>query len=248
MRINLGTKVVTADGKDVGKIDQLVVDPRTDRMQEFVVRKGFFVQHDIIIPIGEVEDRVGNDDDDTIHLRMSAADVEKLPEFVESAYMAPPTGMYPGLFGDTAAGMAGAGMAGAGGWLWPAPIYEPAAEGSLGRAGLPAATTTAGTATDTSSRAVAPGMMGDTLEESRPGNVFLHTGTDVKTRGGDKIGTVEQLLVDPERGKVTEMIVKGGLFSGKEIRIPTQFIEEIDGDAVHVALDKDRLERFTVER
>jgi len=239
MRINLGTKVVTADGTDVGKVDRLVVDPRTDRMQEFVVRKGFFVEHDVIIPIGEVEDRVGNDD--TIHLRMTAEQVKQLPEFIEASYMAAPDGMYPGLFGDSI-GMAGTAS---GGFLWPAPIYEPAAEGSLGRAGLPA---DAPAADSSGSNAVAPGMMEDRLRESRPGNVFLSTGTDVKTRDGDKIGTVDQLVVDPQRGKVTEMIVKKGLFGGKEVRIPTQFIDEIDDDTVYVALDKDRLERFTVAR
>ena len=241
MRINLGTKVMTADGTDVGKIDRLVVDPRTDRMQEFVVRKGFFVERDVIIPIGEVEDRVGNDDDDTIHLRMTADQVKQLPEFVEHSYMAAPDGMYPGLFGDSV-GMAGMG---GGGFLWPTPIYEPAAEGSLGRAGLPAQ---APLGDSGGSNPVAPGMMGDSLRESRPGNVFLSTGTDVKMRGGDKIGTVDELVVDPQRGKVTEMIVKKGLFGGKEIRIPTQFIDEIDDDAVYVTLDKERLERFTVER
>ncbi|MFN2529645.1 MAG: hypothetical protein ABR584_13125, partial [Candidatus Baltobacteraceae bacterium] len=103
-------------------------------MQEFVVRRGFLVEHDVIIPIGEVEEHVGNGDD-TIHLRMTADQVKQLPEFVESSYMAAPNGMYPGLFGDSI-GMAGAG---GGGLLWPGPIYEPAAQGSLGRAGLPAA-------------------------------------------------------------------------------------------------------------
>ena len=240
MRINLGTKVVTSDGKDVGKIDRLVVDPRSDRMQEFVVRKGFFVEHDVIIPIGEVEDHVGNDDE-AIHLRMTADQVKQLPEFVESSYMAAPDGMYPGLFGDSV------GMAGAtgGGLLWPAPIYEPAAQGSLGRAGLPA---DAPLSDGSGSNPVAPGMMGDRLRESRPGNVFLTTGTDVKTRSGDKVGTVDELVVDPERGKVTELIVKKGLFGSKEVRIPTQFIDEIDDDTVYVALDKERLERFVINR
>jgi len=90
--------------------------------------------------------------------------------------------------------------------------------------------------------------MGDRLQEARPGNVFLSTGTDVKTRDGDKVGTVDELVVDPTRGKVTEVIVKKGLFGGKEVRIPTQFIDEIDDDAVYVALDKERLERFTIDR
>lgn len=239
MRINLGTKVVTADGKEIGKIDRLVVDPRTDRMQEFVVRKGFFVEHDTIIPIGEVEDRVGNEDEETVHLRMTADQVKQLPDFVEHSYVAAPDGMYPGLFGDGV----GAGVTG-GGWLWPAPIYEPAAQGSLGRAGLPAQVP----AEDSAGGEVAPGMMRDRLQESRPGSVFLSTGTDVKLRDGDKIGRVEELVVDPERGKVTEIIVKKGLIHHKEIRIPTQFIDEIDDDAIYVSLDNERLERFTVER
>jgi sporulation protein YlmC with PRC-barrel domain len=242
MRINLGTKVMTADGKDVGKIDRLVVDPRSERMQEFVVRKGFFTEHDIIIPIGEVEDRAGNDDDDTVHLRMTADQVKQLPDFVEHSYMAAPDGMYPGLFGDSV----GMGGLGGGGLLWPAPVYMPAAQGTLGRAGLPAEAPLANSGNGGGE--VVPGMMGDRLQESRPGNVFLSTGTDVKTRGGDKVGTVDQLVVDPERGKVTEMIVKKGMFGGKEIRIPTQFIDEIDDDAVYIALDKDRLERFTVDQ
>ena len=240
MRINLGTKVMTADGKDVGKIDRLVVDPRSERMQEFVVRKGFFTEHDIIIPIGEVDDRAGNDDDDTIHLRMTEDQVKKLPDFVEHSYMDAPNGMYPGLFGDSI----GMGGATGGGLLWPSPVYMPATQGSLGRAGLPAQAPLGGGAAG--GNEVAPGTMGDQLQESRPGNVFLTTGTDVKTKGGDKVGTVDQLVVDPERGKVTELIVKQGMFGGKEIRIPTQFIDEIDDDAIYIALDKDRLERFTV--
>jgi sporulation protein YlmC with PRC-barrel domain len=243
MRINLGTKVVSTDGKEVGKIDQLVVDPRTDRMQEFVIRKGFFVEHDVIIPIGWVEDRVGNDDDDAIHLSKTADEVKRLPEFVAANFVAAPDGMYPGLYGDALIGGPAA-YGGGGGWLWPAPIYVPATQGSLGRAGLPA---DAPLADSSGSNPVAPGMMEDRLQESRPGNVFLNTGTDVKTRDGDKIGTVDELVVDPQRGKVTEMIVKKGLLGGKEVRIPTQFIDEIDDDVVYVALDKDRLERFTVD-
>jgi sporulation protein YlmC with PRC-barrel domain len=242
MRINLGTKVVTADGKNVGKIDQLVVDPRSDRMQEFVIRKGFFVEHDVIVPIGWVEDRTRNDDEDTVHLSKTMDEVKRLPEFVEANYVSAPDGMYPGLYSDPL--IAGPAAYGGGGWLWPAPIYEPADQGSLGRAGLPADTPGAARA---GGNPVAPGMMEDVLQESRPGNVFISTGTDVKTRDGDKVGTVDELVVDPKRGKVTEMIVKKGLLGHKEVRIPTQFIDEIDDDAVYVALDKDRLERFTVD-
>jgi sporulation protein YlmC with PRC-barrel domain len=173
---------------------------------------------------------------------MTADQVKQLPEFVEAQYVAAPSGMYPGPFGDGVGGMAG--MGAGGNWLWPAPIYEPANQGSLGSAGLPASDAPL---PGGGSREVAPGTMGDRLEESRPGNVFLSTGTDVKTRDGEKIGTVEELVVDSARGKVTELVVKKAHFGGKEIRIPTQFIDEIDDDTVYVSIDNSRLERFTVD-
>lgn len=226
MQIHLGTKVVTSDGNEIGKIDRLVVDPRTDEMREFVVHKGFFLQHDTIIPIGAVRDQIGNDDKDTIHLMFSSEDVARMPEFVEAAYVAPPDAFYPSTFGTASMD---------GGMLWPAPMYEPAA------------TTGYATAESSTATNVAPGAMTDTLAEARPNSVFLTTGTDVEGTDG-KIGTVDELVVDPKRGKVTELIVRKGLFNGKEIRIPTQFIEEIDDAVVHVALSKERLERFTVEQ
>lgn len=231
MRYNLGAKVYTSDGQEIGTISRLVVDPRRDEVEEFVVEKGFFVSHDVIIPIGQVRDHIGNDDEHEIHLAMTAEDVKKLPQFEEVRYVGAPDDMYPGLLGS---GLApGAAGLGGGGWLWPASAYEPAQSPQ----------------SPTDAAADAPrspfSTMDERVEDSRPGRAFLSTGTDVVAHG-DKIGTVDELVVDERTGKVTELIVKKGLFGGKEIRIPTQFIESIGDDAVHVALDQSRLERFTV--
>jgi uncharacterized protein YrrD len=233
MRMNLGAKVVTKDAQEIGKIDRFIVDPKADRVREFVVRKGFFVEHDILVPMDWVDASFG-DHDNVVHLTQTADAVMQLPEFVEANYAAAPDGMYPGLLGDPFYAYDG------GGWLWPASHYEPAPED-------PAAQNTAVTAVDDgSSNVVLPGLLDDALAESRPGNVIISPGTDVKTRDGDKIGTVDDLVVDPKRGMVTEIIIKKGLINHTEIRIPTQFIEQIADDGVHVTLDKARLERFTV--
>lgn len=230
MQINLGTTVMTADGQDIGKIDRLVVDPRTDRMQEFVVRKGFFVPHDIIVPIGEVDEAASNADDGKVHLRMTADAVQKLPAFEEYAYVAAPNGLYPSGLGMPLADYT---TAYGGGYLWPESRYEPGERTQVGTGDNPTTS--------------APGTMESAMEESRPNSVFITTGTDVKTRDGDKIGTVDELVVDPQRGKVTEIVVKQGLFGTKHVRIPAQLIDEIDAEAVYVSGTKERLERYVVD-
>jgi uncharacterized protein YrrD len=234
MRINLGAKVMTKDGQEIGKVDRFIVNPKSDRLGEFVVRKGFFVEHDILVPVDWVDASFG-DHNNEVHLMQTAEGVKQLPEFVEANYASAPDGLYPGLLGDPYLAYDG------GGWLWPASQYEPAPAD-------PTAQSTAATAADgDSSNIVLPGLLDDALAESRPGTVIISPGTDVKTRDGDKIGTVDDLVVDPKRGKVTEIIIKKGLINHKEVRIPTQFIEQIADDGVHVALDKERIERFTVD-
>lgn len=225
MRFNLGAKVFTADGKEIGKVDRLVVDPRTDTVGEFVVHRGLLTQHDIIIPTSEVRDQIGNDDADELHLTLAMTAVEQLPQFEESAYVTPPIGLYPGGFGGD-------------GVLWPGPLYSTAA---------PPETTTGldgGAAADATT--YPNGTLADRMERSRPDDVFINTGTDVKS-GDKKLGTVDELVVDMHSGKVTELIVKRGLFGGKELRIPTQFIESIGGDAIYVTLDDARIAQFTVD-
>ncbi len=230
MQINLGTTVMTADGQDIGKIDRLVVDPRTDRMQEFVVRKGFFVPHDIIIPIGEVDEAASDADSDNIHLRMTADAVQKLPAFEEYAYVAAPDGLYPGGLGMP---LMGGTAAYGGGYLWPDSPYEAGGRTQVSTGENPAVSP--------------PGTMDAAMEESRPNSVFINTGTDVKTRGGDKVGTVDELVVDQARGKVTAIVVKQGLFGNKHVRIPAQLIDEIDADAVYVTGTKESLERYATD-
>lgn len=230
MQINLGASVITADGKDIGKIDRLVVDPRTDRMQEFVVRKGFFTPHDVIIPIGEVDEDASDADGGAVRLRMTADAVRQLPAFEEYAYVAAPSGLYPSGLGMPLADYT---SAYGGGYLWPESRYAPGDRTQVGTGDTPTTTP--------------PGMAESAMEEARPNSVFLTTGTDVKTRGGEKIGTVDELVVDPERGKVTAIVVKQGLFGNKHVRIPAQVIDEIDADTVYIAGTKERLERFVAD-
>ena len=50
MRVELGSTVRTSDGKDIGRIDKLVLDPDTGQVKSVVVRKGVILHDDVEIP------------------------------------------------------------------------------------------------------------------------------------------------------------------------------------------------------
>lgn len=86
MDIELGKPVVSSDGKRIGTVDRLVVDPGTWELDEFIVHRGFLLSEDRIIERGFV-DRI--DEDGIVHLGIRAAEAEQLPRFVEERYIVP---------------------------------------------------------------------------------------------------------------------------------------------------------------
>src|SRR5918911_1883239 len=92
MRVELGAKVRTADGKDVGTIDRLIVDPSNNEIKAAVIHKGMILPRDVEVPLSAVE--LGPDGG--VQLTYTADQVDQLPEFFESKYTAtPPAGYVP---------------------------------------------------------------------------------------------------------------------------------------------------------
>jgi len=100
--------VYTSEGKNVGRIDRVVLDPQTKDVSHFVVRKGFLLTEDKVVPV----DLIGAATKEGITLRAEASDLEALPLFEETDYVqatedlpstalnnAPPLYWYP-LFGN----------------------------------------------------------------------------------------------------------------------------------------------------
>ena len=74
--LRAGQRVVATDG-DVGDLDVVLVDPRTDRASGFVVRKGRLIVRDVIVPIDWVQSVTR----DRINLSVPRARLEGLPEY-----------------------------------------------------------------------------------------------------------------------------------------------------------------------
>ena len=55
MRVELGARVRTTDGKDVGTIDRLIVDPSNNEIKAAVIRKGMIQPRDVEVPLSAME-------------------------------------------------------------------------------------------------------------------------------------------------------------------------------------------------
>ncbi|MBT4819434.1 MAG: hypothetical protein HON70_27245, partial [Lentisphaerae bacterium] len=55
MKILFGTSVATRDGKDVGQVKEVIVDPRTRTVTHIVVQEGLLFENDRIVSAEDVE-------------------------------------------------------------------------------------------------------------------------------------------------------------------------------------------------
>ena len=75
LAVNKGARVLATDG-EVGKIDELVIDPETHRVTHLVLRQHFLFNKWIVtIPVSEIEKA----DLDTVFLKIDKNSVETLP-------------------------------------------------------------------------------------------------------------------------------------------------------------------------
>jgi sporulation protein YlmC with PRC-barrel domain len=74
------------------------------------------------------------------------------------------------------------------------------------------------------------------------GELGVHRGMEVKT-GKGKVGTVDELVVDPESGNITHLMMrKGHLWGAKDVAIPVSAIEEVTADKVYLTIDNAAVE------
>ncbi|MDQ6615757.1 MAG: PRC-barrel domain-containing protein [Actinomycetota bacterium] len=87
----------------------------------------------------------------------------------------------------------------------------------------------------------APGSATFATHEQLPddGEVALRAHLSVRTSDGRRIGTVAELLVDPDGGKVTAIsLLEGHIFGRREVSIPVTAIVSINRDGVTTNLDR----------
>ncbi|MFT3894373.1 MAG: PRC-barrel domain-containing protein [Anaerolineales bacterium] len=83
MQLKEGTRVVTSDGKEVGKVNRFVIDPLTDKVTHIVVQKGGLFAEDKVVPL----DKVNLADEHDIVLKAGINDFNDFPPFEETHFV-----------------------------------------------------------------------------------------------------------------------------------------------------------------
>lgn len=83
MQFRQGVGVFTLDGKEVGHIDRVVIDPKANEITHLVVRKGTLIAEDKVVPVG----LVAVEKEDQVTLRLDKDQLEQLPNYEETDYV-----------------------------------------------------------------------------------------------------------------------------------------------------------------
>jgi uncharacterized protein YrrD len=81
---DIGAEVHCQDG-NCGRLSKVVVDPRTKRVTDLIVEKGFLLKRDRVLPVDEVERVEGG----RIYLSVSVDNLPYYPEYREVEFTAP---------------------------------------------------------------------------------------------------------------------------------------------------------------
>ena len=224
MRVELGAHVLTSDGKDVGKIEKLVVDPESGAARLVVLRKGLLLARDVEVRVEEL--RAG--EDGRVHLSYTAEQVDRLPEFVESEYTVPTAGYvsplgYPPDALVWSSGYAPGGVPTAG-YTPPQPRTIPEAP----------------------DRATAAEVEDFQLNRDLT-NAVIEEGDAVLSRDGDKVGEVHGVSLDLETRRPTRLVVRKGFLFTEDVELPWTAVDGVDDGKVYLTLSKDEVERAASE-
>ena len=213
MRVEVGARVRTTDGKDVGTIDRLIVDPGNNEIKAAVIRKGIILPRDVEVPLSALE----RGPDGSIRLSYTAEQVDQLPQFFESNYTAtPPAGYVPPADYPTA------------GTYWPIGYgffaTPPLAETEV---------STGSVALDREAR--------EALERQDLENAVIGEGSDVVDRDGEKVGEVAQLVFDLDDNRLTSFIVRKGFIFTEDRELPASVIDRVDDGVIYLRAAKQEL-------
>jgi uncharacterized protein YrrD len=207
--LHIGAHVKSRDGTKLGSIHRLIVHPDTNQVDGFLLGKGHFSTNKIVA-VGQVESA----DADGVVLKLDTRQAEQLPAFIQEQLLRAPGNLtYQGRWG------AQADFAGTGDhWVMRAPGGD--------------------FSTIDSNSLFSPAPIGtieaQNLDDLPPDSVLLTTGTEVIGADGKKIGHVDEIFFDTERG-ITGFLVKAGHVFTHDIRVPISSVAGISH--AHVRLN-----------
>jgi uncharacterized protein YrrD len=225
MQFQAGAKVVTANGEHVGKIDRVVLDPRTKEVTHVVVRKGLLLTTDKVVPVAMVA-RTTNEE---VTLVSTVTDLDQLQDFQETHYVNVGEDEWglrrrrgspeaPGR--DIPSRLQGPAMY----WYPPTTVIAP---GVAGAATVP--------------YYELPAVAAETRQNIPENTVALKEGAKVVSADGEAVGSVERVFAEGDTRRATHVLISQGVLFQKHKPIPADWIEEVTEDEVHLAVSANLL-------
>jgi uncharacterized protein YrrD len=216
-----GTSVFTPDGRQLGTINRIVLDPETGEITHIVVQKGWLFSEDKVIPFRRVQSTGEN----RIVIDESMSDFDQYPPFEETYYVSAvdaeearrtmPADAYPSNV------------------ILPAYYWYP----PYGNGGFPAYGLQHN-----------PWPRTATKQNIPANTVPLKEGVKVITSDGKHVGNVDRLLVEPNSSRMSHFVISEGLLFKERKLIPANWIRSASEDEVHLTVSSSVLERLPAYR
>ena len=197
MLVPFGTKVVDTDGKAVGSLRHLVLDPQSREVMGFVVHHGILNRLDVVVPLSKVS-AFGEE----VRLALHADEIDDLQLFHAPHFQVMPDHWEMPLgFDQRDFFLVASGLGWAGGEL---PLE-----------------TTSPTVSGTPRFTVDPAPAGDQEE------LDIAAGMHVYDNAGQRVGDVESVEFDQVSRKIIRITIKRGFLFHTEVVIPVSMIGTI---------------------
>jgi uncharacterized protein YrrD len=215
MQFKENAEVFTSTGEKVGRIDRVVIDPKSDELTHLVVKKGFLFTTDKVVPIEHVETTT----EDRVELKAGPGDPDEFPDFEETHY----------IKAQESETFAKRELGGKKPLAW----YYPLPGGAWWRTGM-----------GVYPGYPPPPYIRETELNIPDGTVPLEEGAKVVSKEGDHVGDVERVYAEDEEQRVTHLMISKGLVSKTRKLIPSMWVESVSEDNVRLSISKHFVEEL----
>lgn len=217
MQFKKGVRVDDAQGKHVGTVEQVVIEPSNGQISHVVVHTGHLMGADKVVPV----DNIRATNDAAVSLNITTDEVKALPDLVEVHYIPlndVETAEY-GYGGDLAQPVFWYPFGGPVNFTYPSAFP--------GDAGHP--------------------FRIESQVNMPKGTVALAEGAKVYGKDGKHVGDIEEIIAGNEKEDVTALVITKGAFNQEKKMIPANWISKIMADEVQLSVNSsviDRLEKY----